>query len=67
MNKKNYPQVHLEQYKYKVKRRKMVNFIDAAVDLSSDDSNDLMIIFICFVGDDFKIVNPKRKIQINMA
>ena len=40
MNKKNYPQVHLEQYKYKVKRRKMVNFIDAAVDLSSDDSND---------------------------
>ena len=39
IEKKNYPQVYLEQCKYKIKRRKPVNFIDE-VDLSSDDSND---------------------------
>ena len=38
--KKNYPQVYLEKCKYK-KRRKPVDFIDADVDLSSDDSDDL--------------------------
>ena len=30
----------LEQCKYKIKRRKSVDFIDAEVDLSSDDSDD---------------------------
>ena len=39
MDKKNYPQVNLEQSKYKIKRRKMVDFIDAEVDLSSIDSD----------------------------
>ena len=38
---KNYPQVYLEQCKYKIKRRKPVDFIDAEVNLSSDDSDDL--------------------------
>ena len=38
---KNYPHVYLEQCKYKIKRRKPVDFIDAEVDLSSDDSDDL--------------------------
>ena len=41
MEKKNYPQVYLEQCKYKIKRRKAVDFIDAEVDLSSDDLDDL--------------------------
>ena len=41
IEKKNYPQVYLEQCKYKIKRRKPVDFIDAEVDLSSDDSDDL--------------------------
>ena len=41
-NKKNYPQVYLEQCKYKMKRRKPVHFIDAEVDLSSDDSDDYL-------------------------
>ena len=41
IEKKNYPQVYLEQCKYKTKRRKPVDFIDVEVDLSSDDSNDL--------------------------
>ena len=35
------PQVCLEQCNYKIKKRKPVNFIDAEVDLSLDDSNDL--------------------------
>ena len=39
VDKKNYPQVYLEQCKYKIKRRKPADFIDAAVDLSSDDSD----------------------------
>ena len=41
IEKKNYLQVYLEQCKYKIKRRKPVDFIDAEVDLSSDDSDDL--------------------------
>ena len=41
VDKKNYPQVYLEQCKYKIKRRKLVDFIDAEADLSSDDSDNL--------------------------
>ena len=33
----NYPQIYLEQCKYKIKKRKMVDFIDAELDLISDD------------------------------
>ena len=40
VDKKDYPQVYLEQCKYKIKRGKPVDFIDAEVDLSSDDSGD---------------------------
>ena len=40
MDKKNYPRVCLEQCKFKIKRRKMVDFIDTKVDLSSDGSDD---------------------------
>ena len=39
VDKKNYPQVYLEQFKYKIKRRKPVDFIGAEVDISSDDSD----------------------------
>ena len=41
VDKNNYPQVYLEKCKYKIKRRKPVDFVDAEVDLSSDDSDDL--------------------------
>ena len=41
VDKKNYPQVYLEQCKYKIKRRKPVDFADAEVDLSSDGSDNL--------------------------
>ena len=39
VGKKNYPQIYLQQCKYKIKRRKMVDFIDGEVDLSSDNSD----------------------------
>ena len=39
-DKKNHPQVYLKQCKYKIKRRKAIDFIDAEVDLISDDSDD---------------------------
>ena len=34
-----YPQVYLEQCKYKTKKIKLVDFIDGEVDLSSSDSD----------------------------
>ena len=40
IDKKYYPQVYLEQCKYKIKRRNPLDFIDAEVDLISDESND---------------------------
>ena len=39
-DKKNCPQVYLEQCKYKIKKRELVNFIDYEVNLSSDDSDE---------------------------
>ena len=41
IDKKNYPQVYLEECKYKIKKKKMVKFIDTELNLDdSDDSND---------------------------
>ena len=40
VDKKDYPQVYLEQCKYKIKRKKPIDFINAQVDLSSDDSKE---------------------------
>ena len=39
VKKKNYPQVYLEQCKYK-EERKPLDFIEAELDLNSDDSDD---------------------------
>ena len=39
-DKKNYPQVYLEQCQYKIKKIELVSFIDDEVNLSSDDSDD---------------------------
>ena len=38
VDKKNYPQVYLEQCKYKTKKRELTNFIDDEINLSSDES-----------------------------
>ena len=38
VDKKNYPRVYLEQCKYKTRKRKLVDFIDDEVDISSGDS-----------------------------
>ena len=41
VDKKNYPQVYLEQCKYKVKKREMKSFIDDyEIDLDSDYESD---------------------------
>ena len=37
VNKKNHPQVYLEQCKYKLKKREMIDLIDDGIILSSDD------------------------------
>ena len=39
-DKKNFPQVYLEQCKYKIKKRELVSFIDDEVDLSSVYESD---------------------------
>ena len=40
MNKKNYSQVYLEEWKYEIKKKKMTNFIDAELDLNYSDDSD---------------------------
>ena len=39
-DKKNYPQVYLEQCKHKIKKRELVSLIDDEIDLSSNNSDD---------------------------
>ena len=41
IDKKNYPQIYLEQCKYKIKKRELKSFTDYEVDLSSDYDSDL--------------------------
>ena len=41
VDKKNYPQVYLEKCKYKMRKRKLVDFIDNEVDISLGDSDYL--------------------------
>ena len=38
MEKKNYPQVYLAEYKYKIKKRKMTNFKKAESEPESSES-----------------------------
>ena len=41
IDKKVYPQAYLEEYKYKLKKRKLVSFIDSEIiDDDSDDDDD---------------------------
>ena len=40
MEKKNYPQVYLEECKYKIKKIQMSRFINAELDSDSDDYSD---------------------------
>ena len=39
MEKKNYPQVYLEECKFKIKKKKMTAFIDVALELDSDSDS----------------------------
>ena len=40
VDKKNYPQVYLEQCKYKLKKKEIKKFIDYKIDLDSDYESD---------------------------
>ena len=40
MEKKNYPQVYLEECKYKIKKRQMSRFINTELDLDSESDDD---------------------------
>ena len=40
LNQENFPQVYLEQCKYKQKKKKLIDFIDAELQNSSDDDDD---------------------------
>ena len=42
-NKRAYPQAYLEQCKYKLKKRKAVNFIDEIIDEDSDSYEEISI------------------------
>ena len=75
MDKKNYPQIYLEQFKYERKNKTMVKRIDVELDLNhSDVSSDSK--FFCLVNNlidylmiknDFKKLKPlKVKIKANL-
>ena len=49
---KNYPQVYLQQRKYKLKERKRVDFIDVEVDLSLSDTDEQVVIMIIVMFND---------------
>ena len=40
INKKNYPQVYLEECKYKIKKTQMPRFINVELDLESDSDSE---------------------------
>ena len=40
MDKKNYPQVYLEECKYKIKKMQMSRFINAELDLDSESDSE---------------------------
>ena len=40
MNKKDYPQVYLEDYKYKIKKKTMPEFIDAELEPDPDSDSE---------------------------
>ena len=43
MEKKNDPQVYLEECKYKIKKRQMSRFINTELDLDSESDDGLMV------------------------
>ena len=46
IDKKVYPQVYLEQCKYKLKKRRPANFINDKIEPSDDDSDDYVLNFV---------------------
>ena len=40
MNKKDYPQLYLEECRYEIKKKKMVKFTDVELNLDDSDSSN---------------------------
>ena len=40
IEKENYPQVYLEECKYKIKKKKITEFIDVELELDSDSDSE---------------------------
>ena len=40
MDKKNYPQLYLQECRYKIQKKKMTRFIDVELDLDGSDDSD---------------------------
>ena len=40
MDKKNYPQLYLQECRYKIKNKKMTRFFDVELDLDGSDDSD---------------------------
>ena len=45
MEKKSYPPVYLEEYKYKIKKTKMPGFIDVELEPASGSDSELLELF----------------------
>ena len=46
MEKKNYPQVYLEECKYRMKKRKMIKFIEAELESESESELSFYVDFV---------------------
>ena len=40
IDKKNFSQIYLERRKYKIEKKKLINFTDIELDIDLNDSND---------------------------
>ena len=62
MDEKDYPEVYLEECKYEIKKKKMNRYTDVELDLDVSDNCVQLL-----TRGRFILVNPKHKIQINLA
>ena len=54
MDKKNYPQVYLEECKYKIKKTQVSRFINAKLESDSDSDSNLDAVAESVAGSDFE-------------
>ena len=67
IEKKNYPQVYFEEWNYKIKKKKIPGFIDIELVELDSSSNFEWLYLSAYWGSDFKLMNSKHQIQIDLA